>query len=192
MTKKDKEKEIIEENEGLLDQESSEIDVAKPMETAEIETPETPEMDKDALIGELKDKHLRLYSEFENFRRRSAKERLELIAMAGREIIESLLPILDDFERAKQSAQSEKADLTSVTEGMDIVQHKFQSTLTAKGLKKMETQKGDEFNEEFHEAVTQIPAEKELEGKIVDIIEPGYFLNDRVVRFAKVVTGAKQ
>ncbi len=142
--------------------------------------------------AESKDKYLRLYSEFENFRRRTAKERIDLIATASRDVIENLLSVLDDFERASQSANDEKATLESVKEGMDLIQQKMTKTLQAKGLKKMDVKKGDKFDDEFHEAITQIPAEKKLEGKIVDVVEPGYFLNDTVIRFAKVVTGAKQ
>ncbi len=142
--------------------------------------------------ADAKDKYLRLYSEFENFRRRTAKERIDLIATASRDVIENLLSVLDDFDRASQSANDEKATLETVKEGMDLIQQKMTKTLQAKGLKKMDIKKGDKFDDEFHEAITQIPAEKKLEGKIVDVVEPGYFLNDTVIRFAKVVTGAKQ
>lgn len=162
----------------------------------EEQTPEEEvlsELEKAELAAtEAKDKYLRLYSEFENFRRRTAKEKNDLISTAGRSVIENLLPIMDDFDRALQSANDEKATLESVKEGLDLIQQKFSKTLQAKGLKKMEIKKGDKFDDEFHEAITQIPAEKKLEGKIVDVVEPGYFLGETVIRFAKVVTGAKQ
>lgn len=143
-------------------------------------------------ITESKDKYLRLYSEFENFRRRTAKEQSQLFLTAGRDLIEGLLPVLDDLNRAKQSSKDEKATLESVKEGMDLISQKIKKILEDKGLKKMEIKKGDKFDDEFHEAITQIPAEKKLEGKIMDVVEPGYFLNNTVIRFAKVVTGAKK
>ena len=129
-------------------------------------------------------------NEFENFRRRTAKEKNDLISTAGRSVIESLLPVLDDFDRATQAAKDENATIETVTEGLDLIQQKFNNLLGARGLKKMEVKQGDKFDDEFHEAVTQIPADKKLEGKIVDVIEPGYFLGETVIRFAKVVIGA--
>lgn len=160
---------------------------------AEAQEAETTEATKNATdeLAEAKDKYLRLYSEFDNFRRRTAKERMELIGTASRDLIEQLLPILDDFDRASQSANSERATLDSVKQGIDLIQQKFNKTLEAKGLKRMDIKKGDDFNPEFHEAITQIPAEEELAGKIVDVVEPGFFLHETVVRFAKVVIGAK-
>lgn len=142
-------------------------------------------------VGEAKDKYLRLYSEFENFRRRTAKEKLDIINTASRELMVDLLPIMDDFERALKSLKDNDAD-DSAIEGMELISNKFQKTLENKGLKAVEVKAGDEFNDEFHEAITQIPAPSEdLAGKIVDVVEKGYFLNDKVIRFAKVVTGAK-
>lgn len=143
-------------------------------------------------LAEARDKYLRLYSEFDNFRRRTSKERIELIATAGRGVIEQLIPVLDDLERAGASAQSDKATLQSVTEGLTLIQQKFSKTLESKGLKRMQIKQGDEFNPELHEAITQIPAEEKLAGKIVDVVEQGYFLHETVIRFAKVVIGAKQ
>lgn len=142
-------------------------------------------------LAEAKDKYLRLYSEFDNFRRRTAKERMELIGTASRDLMEQLLPILDDFDRASQSANSEKATLESVKEGIDLIQQKINKTLEGKGLKRMVIKPGDDFNPELHEAITQIPADEKLEGKIVDVIEPGFLLHETVIRFAKVVIGAK-
>jgi len=166
---------------------------AGEQETEAEEEPEFTEVEKaQREASEAKDKYLRLYSEFENFRRRTAKERTDMVASAGRDIMKELLPILDDFERAVQSADDEKATIASVKEGMELIHHKLNKTLSAKGLKRMEVKKGDAFDDDYHEAITQIPADTDLEGKIVDVIEPGYFLNDKVIRFAKVVTGAKQ
>lgn len=141
-------------------------------------------------LAESKDKYLRLYSEFENFRRRTSKERLELISSANKELMENLVPILDDFERALDSIE-DNAETAAAKEGTNLIYNKFRKVLEAKGLKKMEVKKGDDFNDDFHEAITQIPAEEELAGKVVDVVENGYFLGEKVVRFAKVVTGAK-
>ncbi len=141
-------------------------------------------------LAEAKDKYLRLYSEFENFRRRTAKEKLELVGTANEGLMHSLLPILDDFERADKS-YSEDMDAKSIKEGVDLIYNKFKNVLEQKGIKKIEVEKGSDFDTELHEAITQIPApEEELKGKIVDVIENGYLLSDKVIRYAKVVTGA--
>jgi len=148
---------------------------------------------KESLEAELlesKDKYLRLYSEFENFRRRTAKEKLELIGSANEGLIQSLLPIIDDFERAGKS-MTDEMDIKSIREGVDLIYNKFKNILELKGVKKIEAGKGSDFDVELHEAITQIPAPEEgLQGKIVDVVENGYQLNDKVIRFAKVVTGA--
>lgn len=141
-------------------------------------------------LADAKDKYLRLYSEFENFRRRTAKEKLELVGTANEGLMHSLLPILDDFERADKSFNDE-VELKSMKEGIDLIHSKFKNALEQKGIKKIEVEKGAEFDTELHEAITQIPVpEKKLKGKIVDVIENGYQLSDKVIRFAKVVTGA--
>ena len=144
--------------------------------------------DKDAEIAEAKDKYLRLYSEFDNFRKRTARERLDLINSAGREIMEDLLPVLDDFERAIETSKDAK-DVASVIEGVKLVQTKMINILQAKGLKAFES-KEEAFDADFHEAITRIPApDPKLSGKVVDVIETGYMLNDKVLRYAKVVVG---
>ena len=141
-------------------------------------------------LDEAKDKYLRLYSEFENFRRRTAKEKLEQIATATANLMVELLPVVDDFERA-QVANEKQKDIEAIKEGFNLIHDKLFKTLVQKGLKVMETDKGTPFDAELHEAITQIPVEEEdLKGKIVDTIEKGYYLSDKVVRFAKVVTGA--
>ncbi|MCB0497198.1 MAG: nucleotide exchange factor GrpE [Cyclobacteriaceae bacterium] len=161
------------------------------MESSEVEGQEETEVDEVAkLTSELeesKDKYLRLYSEFDNFRRRTAKEKLELMQTAGEKILVELLPVIDDFERAEQSA--EKSD-ESVQEGLKLISQKLVNILQAQGLKVMETPEGTDFDPELHEAITQIPADEKLKGKIVDTIEKGYFLGEKVIRFAKVVTGS--
>jgi molecular chaperone GrpE len=155
------------------------------------EEPELSEVDQlKSDLAEAKDKYLRLYSEFENFRRRTSKEKLELIGSANKDLMADMIPVIDDFERAMKALDA-TSDADAAKEGMTLIFNKFQKTLEAKGLKKMEIKKGTEFNPDLHEAITQIPAEKKLVGKVVDVVEQGYFLNDKVVRFAKVVTGAK-
>ncbi|MFT7032790.1 MAG: molecular chaperone GrpE [Cyclobacteriaceae bacterium] len=141
-------------------------------------------------LADAKDKYLRLYSEFENFRRRTAKEKLELVGTANEGLMHSLIPILDDFERADKSFNDE-VELKSMKEGIDLIHSKFKNVLEQKGIKIIKVEKGAEFDTELHEAITQIPVvEEELKGKIVDVIENGYQLSDKVIRFAKVVTGA--
>ncbi|WP_258102511.1 nucleotide exchange factor GrpE [Marinoscillum sp. MHG1-6] len=161
---------------------------AKEEATEQVEEPDELEQLK-IEVAESKDKYLRLYSEFENFRRRTSKEKLELINSANQNLMSDLIPVLDDFERAINSLQASEG-FEAAKEGMDLIYNKFKKTLETKGLKKMEIEKGTDFNDDFHEAITQIPAGEEMAGKVVDVVENGYFLNDKVVRFAKVVTGA--
>jgi len=140
-------------------------------------------------LAESKDKFLRLYSEFENFRRRNAKERLELVKNASEELISDLLPVMDDFERAEKSSEGQAED-ESLKEGFALIKNKFEKILINKGLKAMDSEPGIEFDPEIHEAITKIPApDEKLKGKVVDVVEKGYLLNDKVVRFAKVVIG---
>ena len=141
-------------------------------------------------LAEAKDKYLRLYSEFENFRRRNAKERIDLIKTASSDLMVELLPTIDDFERAKKANENQE-DIESVKEGFELISTKLFKTLESKGLKVMETEKGTPFDADLHEAVTQFPVEdEELKGKIIDTVEKGYYLGERVIRFAKVVIGA--
>lgn len=150
----------------------------------------SPEEKLQAEVAEAKDKYLRLYSEFENFRRRNAKEKLEMVKTASAGLVEQLLPVVDDFERARQANQSQE-DIEAMKEGFDLIHNKLEKTLEAKGLKVMGTEKGTDFDADLHEAITQFPAEEEsLKGKIIDTVEKGYYLGDKVVRFAKVVIGA--
>jgi molecular chaperone GrpE len=142
-----------------------------------------------AELAESKDKYLRLYSEFDNFRRRTAREKLDLTHTASSDLMATILPVLDDFERASNSFEgSEEAPLW---EGFQLIHQKFQRLLEQKGLKVMEVGAGTEFDAEFHEAITQIPApDPSLSGKVVDVVEKGYLLNEKVIRFAKVVVGS--
>jgi len=135
------------------------------------------------------DKYLRLYAEFDNFRRRTIKEREEARKMEGKDLIVSLLPVLDDFERALRAMET-ATDVAPVKEGVMLVQNKLKNALTKSGLKEMESI-GTAFDPELQEAITNIPAPTDdLKGKVVDEMEKGYFLNDKVVRFAKVIVGA--
>jgi molecular chaperone GrpE len=140
------------------------------------------------LLAEEKDRYIRLYAEFENYKKRTSKEKMEFFQYANQEMMVSMLGVLDDFERAlKEIAKNgNPADL----QGVELIYQKFKNKLTEKGLQTMEVKAGDSFNVDFHEAITQIPAPSEdLKGKIVDVIETGYTLGDKVIRFAKVVTG---
>lgn len=172
--------------------EQEEIDEVKLTEEADKEEiEEESETDKlQADVQEAKDKYIRLYSEFENFRRRTAKERLDLIKTANEDLMSALLPVMDDFQRA-QKALEESEDHKASKEGFDLIYNKFSNILKQKGLKPMEDKKGTEFNTEFHEAISQMPVEKKkLKGKIIDVVEQGYYLDEKVIRFAKVVLGA--
>lgn len=139
--------------------------------------------------AELNDKHLRLFSEFDNFRKRTYKERIELSKTASADVILQLLPILDDFERAfKSIAEGQSQD--NMIEGINLIYNKFKSTLNAKGLEVIEAI-GEDFDTDFHEAITKVTAPtKELKGKIIDEVERGYLLGGKVIRYAKVVVGS--
>jgi len=137
-------------------------------------------------ILEKEDKFLRLYSEFDNYRKRTSKERIDLLKNASKEIITEILSVIDDFERALENISTED---DSVKEGIELIFNKLKGILSNKGLKNMDSM-GQNFDPDIHEAVTQIPAPTEdMKGKVVDVIEKGYYLNDKVIRFAKVVVG---
>ena len=135
-----------------------------------------------------KDKFLRLFAEFENYKRRTAKERIDLFKTANQDVLQSMLPVLDDFDRAMtEIAKSEDA---SLLKGVELIHEKLKSTLVSKGLEEVSVRAGDAFNADYAEAITQIPApSKDLKGKIVDVIEKGYKLGDKIIRFPKVVIG---
>ena len=154
--------------------------------TTEENVTETPTAEE--LLAVEKDRYIRLYAEFENYKKRTSKEKIEFFTYANQEMMVSMLGVLDDFERAlKEIAKNgNEADL----QGVELIYNKFKNKLTEKGLKIMEVRAGDSFNVDYHEAITQIPSPSEdLKGKIVDVIETGYTLGDKVIRFAKVVTG---
>lgn len=138
-------------------------------------------------LADAKDKYLRLYSEFENFRRRTAREKLDLIQSANEKLVNAFLPIIDDFERAEKAF---KGSESKEMEGFLLIYNKFKKILDQAGVKVMEA-KGSDFNPDLHEAITQVPAPNEsMKGKVMDVVENGYLLNDKVIRFAKVVVGS--
>ncbi len=142
----------------------------------------------DELIKAEKDKYLRLFAEFENYKRRTAKERIELFSTASEEVMVSLLPVLDDFDRA--SSEIEKIKDNEIFNGILLIKNKLFDSLNSKGLSEIEIKKGDDFNADIHEAITQIPApNKKMKGKIIDIIEKGYKLGEKIIRYPKVVIG---
>ena len=193
MAKNKDHKEVVEEKEAKVAEEQLAEEQEGQEEVQEQEEEQVPELTAEekleAELTEAKDKYLRLYSEFENFRRRNAKERIELIKTASSDLMVDLLSTIDDFERAQQ-ANEKQEDLAAIKEGFDLINNKLLKTLEAKGLKLMETPKGTDFDADLHEAVTQFPADEELKGKIIDTVEKGYYLGEKVIRFAKVVIGA--
>lgn len=135
-----------------------------------------------------KDKHLRLFAEFENYKRRTSKERVELFKTANQEVLQAMLPVLDDFDRAL--VEISKSEDENLLRGVTLIHEKLRNTLTSKGLEEVEVKAGDAFDADFAEAITQIPAPSDkMKGKIVDVIEKGYKLGDKIIRFPKVVIG---
>jgi molecular chaperone GrpE len=192
MSEKDNKKE--QENAELQDK-TANVEETNGQEQAQPEaegtTAEAAEENKaEAELAEMKDKYLRLMAEFENFRRRTAKERIELSKTATEDLMTELLPVLDDMERARQAMETSK-DLDAMLQGLELVFHKLKHVTQLKGLKPIPIETGDDFDSDFHEAVTQAPAPSDdLKGKIIDVIEKGYTLNDKVIRFSKVIIGA--
>lgn len=148
----------------------------------------TAELTAEERYAELNDRFLRLYSEFDNYRKRTNKEKVDLIGSANAGILKDLIPVMDDFERA--IANNENAeDIAVLKEGFQLIYNKLKTTLESKGLKAMAS-KGETFDSELHEAIANIPApEDKLKGKVIDDVEKGYYLNDKVIRYAKVVVG---
>ncbi len=182
-------------NEPIVQDEAKDVtspgaDEIKAEIDADIEQLKENESAKDweAELKILEDKYLRLHAEFDNYKRRTSAERIELFKTANQEVLISLIPVLDDFGRALKAMQT-ATDINAVKEGIELVNNKFNGILTAKGLKPMEAA-GKPFDSDFHEAITNIPAPTEdMKGKVIDEVEKGYFLNDKVIRFAKVVVG---
>jgi len=165
-----------------IDNNSDALDAAIEERVEEITKEEQLSQD----LASEKDKFLRLFAEFENFKRRTTKERIELFKTANQDVLVALLPVLDDFDRAL--TEIKKTDDNILIQGVELIQEKLKNTLVSKGLEEVEINTGDVFNADFAEAITQIPAPK-LKGKIVDVIEKGYKLGDKIIRFPKVVIG---
>jgi len=185
MSTKNKAEEV--EQEELKNQ--AEIDTENQQETAEEETVEiSKEEQLQEDLDKEKDKFLRLFAEFENYKKRTSKERMDLFKTAGQEVIFSMLPVLDDFDRAmKEISKSKDKELVK---GVELIQNKFKETLKNKGLQEIKIKSGDAFDAEVHDAITQIPApSKKMKGKIIDVIEKGFTLGDKIIRHPKVVVG---
>ncbi len=180
------------EEQEVKDQQEQSTDAKETSSSEEEITENHEESEADRLKKELdeqKDKYLRLYSEFENFRRRTAKEKLELVSTANEDLIVTLLPVIDDFERAKKSLE-ESNDIKALKEGFDLIHDKLVKLLLQKGLKPIEAI-GKEFDAELHEGISQMPVEKKKDkGKVIDEVEKGYYLGEKVIRYSKVVIGA--
>ena len=174
-TKENKQEEEIKDSENNPQvNESQDIDEVKPT--------------SEELIQQEKDKYLRLFAEFENYKKRTSKERIELFKTASQELMTSLLPIMDDFDRGL--TEIKKVKDKELLKGMQLINDKFKNTLTQKGLSEIEVNKGDVFDAEIHEAITQIPAPSDkLKGKVIDAVEKGYKLGDKIIRYPKVVIG---
>ncbi|MEO8254999.1 MAG: nucleotide exchange factor GrpE [Flavobacterium sp.] len=183
-------------NKGNMSTENTEID--KEMDevttenTASQEQAVTEELSvEEQLTNDLaneKDKYLRLFAEFENYKRRTSKERIDLFKTANQEVLLAMLPVLDDFDRA--SIEIAKSEDETLTKGVELIHEKLKNTLSSKGLEVVDVKVGDAFNADFAEAITQIPAPSpKLKGKIVDVLEKGYKLGDKIIRFPKVVIG---
>lgn len=165
--------------------ESANENAANEIETAEELSVEAQLQEE---LAKEKDKFLRLFAEFENYKKRTAKERIDLFRTANQEVLQALLPVLDDFDRAM--VQIAKSEDQLMLKGVELIYDKLKSTLLSKGLELVDVKAGDDFNADFAEAITQIPAPSdELKGKIVDVVEKGYKLGDKIIRFPKVVIG---
>lgn len=165
----------------------------QPEQTVQTENPDTAQQEQEIAqlkqqLEELKDKYMRMYADFDNYKKRVVKEKYDMINSAAQDTLSSLLPVLDDFDRAKKNAEAENSK-EHFSEGISLVYQKLYSLLRFKGLEEMETN-GITFDPELHEAITEIPApSEEMKGKIIDTIEKGYKLNDRIIRHPKVVVG---
>ncbi len=181
MSKKDKAK-----KDETIDVKDTATATAEAEQQEEVKSPE--EQLQDELAAE-KDKFMRLFAEFENYKKRTSKERIDLFKTASQDVMVAMLPVLDDFERALMHIEEDK-EAEELRKGVLLIYNKLITTLEQKGLSKIEVNKGDAFNADDHEAVTQIPAPSEdLKGKIIDVVERGYKLGEKVIRFPKVVIG---
>jgi len=184
MSKTEEKEQSIEEQQDAQTVEDNNEEQEQPTETVESDPMEELKQE----VGEWKDKYMRLHAEFDNFRKRTQRERVELLGSASAGVLKQMLPTLDDLDRAIQANQNNE-DLDAVKEGFELIANKMLKTLEAQGLKPMDA-KGKPFDVDHHEAITKFPAPTEdMKGKVVDVTERGYFLNDKVLRYAKVVVG---
>ncbi|PCH72682.1 MAG: nucleotide exchange factor GrpE [Flavobacteriaceae bacterium] len=184
-----KDEQIVNENEAGTSESTENTENVEGTENTEKQEELSVEEQLTADLAKEKDKFLRLFAEFENYKRRTSKERIELYASANKELMTVLLPVLDDFDRGINEIKKAGED-SELFKGMELIQGKLQSTLEQKGLSKVEIKAGDTFDADIHEAITQIPApSKKMKGKVIDVIEQGYQLGSRIIRFPKVVIG---
>ncbi len=188
--KKKQQEETVEENDtntATAEPQQEEKSAEKTEEKVEL-TPEEEIVELKQQVGDLKDKYLRVFAEFENFRKRSVREKLDMMKTAAQDTMSVMLPVLDDFDRAKKSADSPDSE-EKFSEGIELLYHKIYNVLGSKGLSVMESN-GETFDPELHEAITEIPAPtEEMKGKVIDTVEKGYKLKDKIIRHAKVVVG---
>lgn len=164
------------------------VDMDNVTPEAEVLEEEKVQEQSEDLLQKEKDKFIRLFAEFENYKKRTSRERIELFKTAGQEVLSAMLPVLDDFDRAL--TEISKTQEKDVLKGVELIYNKFLGVLKSKGLSAVEVQPGDIFNSDMHEAVTQIPAPTEdMKGKIIDVLEKGYQLSDKIIRYPKVVVG---
>ncbi len=188
MENEDKKNESTPENNEVTEENTENTAETPVTEEKSAETAEAL-VDYKAKYEEINDKFMRLYSEFDNSKKRNVRERIELIKSAGSDVLKTILPILDDFDRAIKANQT-ATDIEAVKAGFNLINQKLYNSLEAKGLKKMEVV-GQTLDTELHEAITQIPAPSpELKGKVVDVVENGFYINDVVLRHAKVIVGS--
>lgn len=181
------EEEILKDNTENTSTEDTATETTEADANAQEEISEIDQIKAD--LDQQKDRYMRLAAEFENFKRRTGKERVELFKTASQEVITAMLPVLDDFDRAL--SELKKAGQDNHLEGIELINSKLKETLKKQGLELMNVKAGDTFDPDLHEAVTQIPApDKKMKGKIVDVIQKGYTLGDKIIRYPKVVTGA--
>jgi len=183
MSDKDKNKDVVVDEEVQMeDQTNSEKTAAEATENID------PMTQLQLDLGKEKDRYLRLFAEFENYKKRTGRERIELFKTASQDVMVSMLPVIDDFDRALK--EIEKSGDSSALLGVELISNKLRETLRAKGLEPIGTKNGDTFDAEIHEAVTQIPSpSKDLKGKVIDVLETGYTLGEKVIRYPKVVIG---
>ena len=187
-------KKMNQENTDHIEKEiiDNEVSAEQNQENAEVPVAEMTNEEKlEEELAKEKDKFLRLFAEFENYKKRTSKERVDLFKTANQEVLQAMLPVLDDFDRALiQISKSDTTEEQVLLKGVELIHEKLKSTLVSKGLEVVEIKTGDDFNADFAEAITQIPAPSDdLKGKIVDVIEKGYKLGDKIIRFPKVIIG---